>query len=474
LGNFLAQFDIPSCHDLLSRTMRREKTDAGMFTQPAQRKMNFLSFLRISRLLIPLCLASTGYAQIQTTDPLFTRIPLATLIPEASKLSMDSLEVTPGRITPKVAVLLHTSYERADYKKGWNIACFSIPQIQASYASEVKTIVCINEERSVVGTYYNGSVGYKLNWNVHILTWPEGRLIFKGSMSGNDPPFILYRATGSSPVYGSEPRGDFFKTIREITDTPVPVFADVGDAGIVTFSTDGKFLTSASEDRNKTIVLWDVATWKEVRTLTAHKNTIDGITFSPNGKLLTLGMSVDTIKLWDIATGKEVRTLQAWAHSWAFSPDGKLLASGDAYYGIKLWDVTTGKEIRMIKVQGYNQRYAINSITFSPDGKLLALGGEDGAIRLCDVTTGKELWQLVETSSSVKSVAFSPNGKLLASGRGDATIRLIDVATRKEVRVLKWHTDSVNSVAFSPDGKLLASGSSEGTIRLWDLASQEH
>jgi WD40 repeat protein len=430
---------------------------------------------------------------------------------------MDSLEVTPGRITPKVAVLLHTSYERADYKKGWNIACFSIPQIQASYASEVKTIVCINEERSVVGTYYNGSVGYKLNWNVHILTWPEGRLIFKGSMSGNDPPFILYRATGSSPVYGSEPRGDFFKTIREITDTPVPVFADVGDAGIVTFSTDGKFLTSASEDRNKTIVLWDVATlkevrtltalestiyrmtfspdgklllafwsladtirlwdvatWKEVRTLTAHKNTIDGITFSPNGKLLTLGMSVDTIKLWDIATGKEVRTLQAWAHSWAFSPDGKLLASGDAYYGIKLWDVTTGKEIRMIKVQGYNQRYAINSITFSPDGKLLALGGEDGAIRLCDVTTGKELWQLVETSSSVKSVAFSPNGKLLASGRGDATIRLIDVATRKEVRVLKWHTDSVNSVAFSPDGKLLASGSSEGTIRLWDLASQEH
>jgi WD40 repeat protein len=50
-----------------------------------------------------------------------------------------------------------------------------------------------------------------------------------------------------------------------------------------------------------------------------------------------------TVKLWDIATGKELRTLTghtAWVGSVAFSPDGHTALSGSGDNTLKLWNLT--------------------------------------------------------------------------------------------------------------------------------------
>jgi WD40 repeat protein len=83
--------------------------------------------------------------------------------------------------------------------------------------------------------------------------------------------------------------------------------------------------------RDTTIKLWDVATGREVRTLTGHTDWVNSVAFSPDGRLLASGSGDETIKLWDVATGREVRTLTGhtdYVKSVAFSPNGKLLASG--------------------------------------------------------------------------------------------------------------------------------------------------
>ncbi len=76
------------------------------------------------------------------------------------------------------------------------------------------------------------------------------------------------------------------------------------------------------------------------------------VAFAPDGRMLASGSNDSTIKLWDVASGREVRTLSGHTSdvwSVAFSPDGRTLASGSRDKTIKLWDVASGQLIRSLE-----------------------------------------------------------------------------------------------------------------------------
>ena len=52
----------------------------------------------------------------------------------------------------------------------------------------------------------------------------------------------------------------------------------------VAFSPDNKVLASGSED--KTIILWDVETGKQVNSLSKHAGSVNQVTFGRDGSLL--------------------------------------------------------------------------------------------------------------------------------------------------------------------------------------------
>ena len=131
-------------------------------------------------------------------------------------------------------------------------------------------------------------------------------------------------------------------------------------------------------------------------------------------------------------------------HGVAFSPDGKLLASGSWDNTIVLWDVDRRRLLTRLK--GHKKK--VFSVAFSPDGKRLASGSQDQTILLWDVDSHKPLATLQGTSL-IRSLAFSPDGRLLASGSGDHTVIVWDTETRKPLYNLKGHQADVNRVAFS-------------------------
>ncbi|BAY48303.1 WD-40 repeat-containing protein [Scytonema sp. HK-05] len=235
----------------------------------------------------------------------------------------------------------------------------------------------------------------------------------------------------------------------------------------VSFSPDGKMLASASADN--TVKLWDTSTGKQIKTLTGHTNSVNGVSFSPDGKMLASTSGDNTVKLWDTSTGKQIKTLTGHTNSVngvSFSPDGKMLASTSGDNTVRLWDTSTRNQIKTLT--GHTN--SVNGVSFSPDGKMLASASRDNTVRLWDTSTGNQIKTLTGHTNSVNGVSFSPDGKMLASASRDNTAKLWDTSTGKQIKTLKGHTNWVWGVSFSPDGKMLASASTDYTVKLWDTS----
>jgi WD40 repeat protein len=238
----------------------------------------------------------------------------------------------------------------------------------------------------------------------------------------------------------------------------------------VAFSPDGARVLSGSFDRS--LKLWDVATGALIRTFKGHSKAVNSVAFSPDGARVLSGSDDDSLKLWDVATGKLIRTFEGQSttvYSVAFSPGGRSALSGTGEGTLKMWDVATGKLIRTFV--GHSR--TVTSVAFSPDGARVLSGSHDNSLKLWDTVTGALIHTFEAQSGwvgwapTVNSVAFSPDGNRVLSGSGE----LWDVTTGKLIRTFGGPANWVYSVAFSPDGARVLSGSDDNSLELWDAAT---
>ena len=93
----------------------------------------------------------------------------------------------------------------------------------------------------------------------------------------------------------------------------------------IAFSPNGNFLAAASgvTGLRGEAVLWNLKTGRRARIFSeGHRDTLYGISFSPDGATLATAGYDRLIKLWDIQTGKLLRTLEGHngaVHGIAFS-----------------------------------------------------------------------------------------------------------------------------------------------------------
>jgi WD40 repeat protein len=139
--------------------------------------------------------------------------------------------------------------------------------------------------------------------------------------------------------------------------------------------------------------VWDVTTQKEpfAKKLPEEMNRV---AFSPDGKLVAVaGAETKTeeprdheIKVWEVPGGGLYASLKGPEYcivrSMTFSPDGRSLATGLSVNLVRVWDVRAKKPSWVQKV---SNDYRL--LTFSKDGKQLVAGGYE-LITVLDAANG--------------------------------------------------------------------------------------
>jgi WD40 repeat protein/serine/threonine protein kinase len=261
-----------------------------------------------------------------------------------------------------------------------------------------------------------------------------------------------------------------------------------GDVLAIAVSPDSARLATAGA--NHTVVLWDMATGKELITLRGHAKAVLGVIFSPDGRHLASASDDGTVRLWTVPTGGPTGPRVEWfARSRvSFSPDGRQFLKIRPEGAATFWDSPAGKKVREVRhaewlhakkppggsfMVGNGFREPASVAVFSRDERRVLIASLDREMAwIHDSRTGAELAVLqprqprpahpaglVFPANSnfgygFNNLEFNPAGTQVLASSLSGSAYLFDAATGKEQFVLTEKGGSPCFYAiFSPDGR---------------------
>jgi WD40 repeat protein len=284
-----------------------------------------------------------------------------------------------------------------------------------------------------------------------------------------------------------------------------------GAAEGIDISRDGRYLVVVRH--SSPVLVYDLATRKEIASATGHEDLLAAVRFSPNGEwFVSAGQGIDKpdggafgeVRLWRTSDGQPLPRLQAlkqMVYALAVAPSGRSIATGGGDGSVKLWSVgvtpAEGEIEATITIEALPEE--VRAVVFAPSGEVIAVGIDSfllGSLRIFDVASGQPLMTVDGLPGGVRALAFAelPDRKggtkstVLAAGMGDQSWRsmLLMLASRGEmtleevsakgspghVRLWGLHfaegrcllreaatfkvPDPVQAVALSPDGQSMA------------------
>lgn len=244
--------------------------------------------------------------------------------------------------------------------------------------------------------------------------------------------------------------------------------------------------------------------------LEGHKEWVNALGISADGKRAISGDDSGLAIVWDLATRKELARWQcpgvAWITSAALSADGETAAvsqyrrKGGDYNsypsGLRIYEAATGKlKLDVLatmfpkeKNPPYQYQYEYQKFmahglvtsAFSPDGKIIALGqgGEegDGKVHLVEVESGKLLRDVSGHQYGLCDLAFTKDGKHLFTSGRDTLARIVRIEDGQEIAKIGkprggQFTDWLSAISLSPDERWLAAADISGHVQIWQLES---
>lgn len=266
---------------------------------------------------------------------------------------------------------------------------------------------------------------------------------------------------------------------------------------------DGKLIVSGSDD--KTVKLWELASGKEIATLTGATDMVYAVCFAgldrvacggedgrfrswaaetqkaeknlALGKIYVLQPSADgtrvgvwarnakdTYEIVPLAEGEKgppaITEADRTPVCVTFSADLAWVVSGDEAGKLRVWDTATQKQVG--GDWAIHDKKRIADVALTADRKTLVAVDEDGVAKIADPAKRETLATAKAELSSVGGVMIAPAGDKFAVFSTEGAVKTFDV-TGKALR--DWQLPvGVNGVAFTPDGKRLITANADGTL----------
>jgi len=235
------------------------------------------------------------------------------------------------------------------------------------------------------------------------------------------------------------------------------------------YSSDGRFVASGGFQE---VILWDVQTGQLRQRFTGFRDRVTALDFSRDGKYLATGGGAPTeegeLRLIELSSGKIVLEKRD-AHSDTifgvrFSPDGKLLATCGADRFVKVWEVPSGKFVKSFE----GHTHHVMDVGWKGDGKLLASCSADNTVKVWDYEKGEQVRTIQAHGKQATRMAFLGNGAQFITISGEGSAKMWNMDNGGQIRTFPAGNDFLYAVAVSPDGAMVAVGGQDSVIRIFN------
>ncbi len=254
------------------------------------------------------------------------------------------------------------------------------------------------------------------------------------------------------------------------------------------FSPDGKRLAVAGglPARRGEVQIWDVESRKLKVSAPSTFDTLYGVKWSHDAKLVSFGAADNTLRAIDSKTGAQVFFNGAhndWVLDTVFSKDSSHLISVSRDRSMKLMKVDAQQFIDNItSITPGALKGGLIAIDRHPAKDELLIGGADGTPKIYRMFRQKArkigddfnlIRKFAKLPGRIFSAEYSADGSRVVAGsskEGEGMVRVYEEGNAKQLWELKV-SGGVFTCAFSHDGKTVAAAGFLGKVLLLDAAS---
>jgi len=313
--------------------------------------------------------------------------------------------------------------------KGHDISLLStlnVPDVAPTGgAKDAVTAAAFSRDAALEAFAKHGRIELRQGGTVKTLKTPEGKI---NALHFSADASKLVAATGISGLKGEAivfdtKSGEVVTTIGEGTHRDILFDAE--------FSPDGTLLATAGYDRD--IHLWDLASGKLLRSMTAHNGAVYDLAFSPDGSVIASASGDGTCKIWQVATGERLDTLnqpEAEQYRVAFTPDSNHLVAAGADNRIRLWRFVskTSPKLNPLLQTRFGHEDAIVDLAISPDGKQLVTTSADRSLKLWSLPAVELVKDFGPQSDVLAVLTFAGKADTLFASRLDGSEERLSLA----------------------------------------------